>query len=142
ARRAGAAVVRMITVHGRTRCQFYTGAADWRGVRAVKGSVAIPVVVNGDVTSFDEAVAALAKSGADAVMIGRGAEGRPWFPGQVARYLQSGRREAAPTLDRQCAITVALYRDLIEHHGAKLGVRHTRKHLARALDAAVASAGV
>jgi tRNA-dihydrouridine synthase B len=141
ARRAAAAGVRMITVHGRTRCQFYTGAADWRAVRAVKDSVAIPVVVNGDVTSFDDAVAALAASGADAVMIGRGAQGRPWFPGQVARYLATGRREAPPALERQLALVSDLYDEMLAHHGVRIGAKHARKHLAWALDTAAETAG-
>src|SRR5437868_12192761 len=90
ARRAEAAGVRLITVHGRTRCQFYKGDADWGAVRAVKNAIRIPLVVNGDITSYDEAVTALEMSGADAVMMGRGAQGQPWLPGQIGRRLQTG----------------------------------------------------
>jgi nifR3 family TIM-barrel protein len=141
ARRAEAAGVAMITVHGRTRCQFYTGSADWPAIRAVKQAVNVPVVVNGDVRTFDDAVRALELSGADAVMIGRGAQGRPWFPGQVARFLASGVREGAPPLDQQFAYITALYDELIEHHGVRIGRRHARKHLGWALDCAADTAG-
>ncbi len=141
ARRAEAAGVRMITVHGRTRCQFYTGTADWTAVRAVKDVVSVPLVVNGDIRGGDDALAALEASGADAVMVGRAAQGRPWLPGQVARFLATGERSATPALRVQLELIDALYAEHIEHHGIAIGRRHARKHLGWALDVAAETAG-
>src|SRR5476651_982518 len=129
ARRAEAAGVQLISVHGRTRCQFYKGEADWSAVRAVKDAIGIPLVVNGDITSFEKALTALEMSGADAVMVGRGAQGQPWLPGQIGRRLESGIAESAPSLAEQLDHLRTLYDYVCAHYGLRIGLRHARKHL-------------
>ena len=136
ARRAEAAGVQMITVHGRTRCQFYKGTADWAAIRVVRDAVSVPLVVNGDITSYEKAVSALEVSGADAVMIGRGAQGQPWLPGQIGRRLENGKAEAAPSLSEQLAHIRALYDEVCRHYGLRIGLKHARKHLGWALEIA------
>ena len=133
ARRAEAAGVAMITVHGRTRAQFYKGRADWDAIAAVRTAVSVPVVANGDVIDTATAEAALARSGADAVMVGRGAQGAPWMIDAIARGLE-GRAQAPLTLAARRDLLIEHHEAMLAHYGRDVGQRVARKHLGWALD--------
>ena len=121
--------IKMISVHGRTRCQFYEGRVDWSFVRNVKEAVTIPVVVNGDITTIEDAETALAQSHADGLMVGRGSYGKPWFVQQVIHFLKTGHRLPEPALAQQRDIVLGHYDEMLTHYGTSVGSRIARKHL-------------
>jgi tRNA-dihydrouridine synthase B len=121
--------VAMITIHGRTRCQLYKGNADWAFVRRVKAAVKVPVIVNGDINSLEDVETALDRSGADGVMIGRGAYGRPWLLKQAMHWLETGRRLPDPSLDEQLDVILEQYEAMLALYGPTIGVNCARKHV-------------
>jgi nifR3 family TIM-barrel protein len=135
ATRAEQAGIKMVTVHGRTRCQFYQGKADWHAIRAVKEAISIPLVANGDVLGRDDATAILEASGADAVMVGRGSFGQPWLPGHIVNGTP---RDTGETI---ADYAVAHYEAMLSHYGEATGIRHARKHLGWYLDIHAGNAG-
>lgn len=121
--------IKMITVHGRTRCQFYTGSANWQFISKVKDAVKVPVIANGDIKCFDSATEALKLSGADGIMIGRGCYGKPWLIAQVSHYLETGEKLEDISYNEKLQTVLAHYDAMLEHYGEENGTRIARKHL-------------
>lgn len=121
--------IQMITIHGRTRCQFYSGKADWQFIRQVKEIVGIPVIANGDITSLGSAKECLQQSGANGIMVGRGVYGRPWFISQIAHYINTGAEMPPPSLAEQLSIILEHYNEMLEYYGQDTAVPLARKHI-------------
>ena len=121
--------IKMITVHGRTRCQLYKGHANWKAIAKVKEAISLPVIANGDICSFEDVDQALSDSNADGVMIGRGCYGKPWFLSQVIEYMRSGKRIAEPGLEQQLETILKHYDMMLDHYDEIVAVRMMRKHI-------------